>query len=35
MVLERKDPMMSLATLALALGLFGLFYALVVGCDHL
>jgi hypothetical protein len=27
--------MMSLATLALGLALFGLFYALVVGCDHL
>jgi len=27
--------MMSLATLALGLANFGLFYALVVGCDHL
>jgi len=27
--------MTSLATLALGLALFGLFFALVVGCDHL
>jgi len=27
--------MMSLATLALGLAHFGLFYALVAGCDHL
>jgi hypothetical protein len=26
---------MSLATLALGLAFFGLFYALVVACDHL
>jgi hypothetical protein len=33
---DRKDvAMMSLATLALGLALFGLFYVLVVGCDHL
>jgi hypothetical protein len=30
-----EKPMMSIATLALGLALFGLFYALVVGCDHL
>jgi hypothetical protein len=27
--------MMSIATLAIGLALFGLFYALVVACDHL
>jgi hypothetical protein len=27
--------MMALATLALGVAFFGLFYALVVGCDHL
>jgi hypothetical protein len=31
----KDDAMMSLATLALGLAFFGLFYALVVGCDHL
>jgi hypothetical protein len=30
-----RFSMMSLATLALGLAFFGLFYALVVGCDHL
>jgi hypothetical protein len=29
------SPMTSLATLALGLAFFGLFDALVVGCDHL
>jgi len=27
--------MMSIATLALGLAIFGLFFALVVACDHL
>jgi K+-transporting ATPase ATPase A chain len=31
----RRNLVMSLATLALGLALFGLFHALVVGCDHL
>jgi hypothetical protein len=35
LVYERTILMMSLATLALGLAFFGLFYALVVGCDHL
>jgi hypothetical protein len=34
-IVERRYPVMSLATLALGLALFGLFYALVVGCNHL
>jgi hypothetical protein len=34
-VYERTLPMMSLATLTLGLIFFGLFYALVVACDHL
>jgi hypothetical protein len=34
-VIERNTLMMSLATLAIGLALFGLFYALVVACDHL
>jgi hypothetical protein len=29
------EPMISIVTLAIGLALFGLFYALVVGCDHL
>jgi hypothetical protein len=32
---ERQTAMMSIATLAVGLALFGLFYALVVACDHL
>jgi hypothetical protein len=32
---ERTNPVMSLATLALGLAFFGLFYALVIACDHL
>ncbi len=31
----RTTLMTSLATLALGLAFFGLFFALVVGCDHL
>ena len=32
---EKDTAMLSIGTLALGLALFGLFYALVVGCDHL
>jgi hypothetical protein len=34
-MLERMIPVMSLATLALGLAFFGLFYGLVIACDHL
>lgn len=31
----KDPPMMSLATLAIGMTLFGLFYSLVIACDHL